>query len=214
MKHIPASRPPRPWQPGNNPLTRERPFAPREIDPLEAAVYTACLGPALCLGPDPVAWLVVLVVLPLDCLLLGSLPWPARFSLPRGLWPSLLVLGLLPLQAAALAWLLALVGLRAEFPQLELSLLLTVHAGAFLYLQQVAGRVEEDRRRASVRAAFLLPLPLMALWVLGALERLVGALPAGLPGLDGLPRLGGLVILLGLFQLARRRLRPTGEERA
>lgn len=71
----PAPRHTAPWQPGSNPLTHERPFARRRMEPVEAAVYTACLGPALCLGYSTLAWLVVLVGLPLLCLLLG---WPVR----------------------------------------------------------------------------------------------------------------------------------------
>jgi len=200
-------RPERRWQPGRNPLTHERPFATRTISPLQAAVYTACLGPALCLGPDTVVWGLLLLLLPLDCLLLGSLPWPARFTQPRGLWPLLVLLVVLPLQAAAVVWLLERVGLRMDLPLLELALLFCVHTGAFLYLQQATGLEGENRRRSSVQAAFVLPLPLLALWVLGALERLLPGLPANLAGL---PRLAGLLVLLGVLQLGllRRARRP------
>ena len=213
MRHsfsAPVEQPQLQWEPGQNPLTRERPFAARTITPFEAALYTACLGPAICLGADGVIWLLLLVLLPLNCLVLAAPAWPYRFSQARGTWLSLLLLAGVPFQAAGVAWLLRVTGIRAGLPVLELSLLLAVHTGAFLYLQQVCTLRDEERRSWSERSTFLLPVPLIGLWALGALERLPGALP---PGLAGLPRTVGLLVLLGVIQLwLRRRARRVARE--
>ena len=83
-----------------------------------------------------------------------------------------------------------------------LSLVLCLHGSALLYLKSIHRPASEEARTWSVRASLALPLPLALVASLGFAEAL---LPA--PGVPGLPRLLGLLLLLSAFQLVLRRLR-------
>ncbi len=196
MKPAPSFR----WVPGHNPLTRERPFQEHRLNPIEAASYACCLGPALCLAPDLLHWIVLILLLPLSLLALTVLPLgegPAGDSRR-----VLLLVTLGPLLLGVVQWLLQVTELRESLPLAGLSLVLCLHGSALLYLKSIHRPGPEEARTWSVRASLALPLPLLFLALLGFGESL---LPA--TGIPGLPRLLGLLLLLSAFQLLLRRLR-------
>ncbi len=186
------------WAPGSNPLTRERPFLEHRLNPLEAACYASCLGPALCLAPDPVHWLCLLLLLPLSLLALTSLPDSAAGDSRR----VLLLVGLIPLELSLVEWLLQISELREALPLAALSLVLVAHGSALIYLKRIGRLGADEARTWSVRAICVLPFTLAVLWGLSQMESLLPRV-----GVPGLPRLFGLLLLLAALQLLLRRLR-------
>jgi hypothetical protein len=198
------------WRPGRNPLSAERPFERRRLGPLEAAVYAAALGPALLLRGEPLWWLLLGLLLPLNTLLLAPLGHRWRLNSVSGLPAILLLAAGAPLQLAGLAWLLQAVGLAASLPVAALALCLTAHGGALLFLMGRCRLPRRELRRWSVQAAFWLPLPLAVLAAAGWIERWLQAAPWRPAELDVLLGTGGLRLLLlllavGAFQLVLRR---------
>lgn len=210
MSAAPTNRPLPVWRPGRNPLSAERPFERRRTDPVEAAVYAAALGPALLLDFDPVLWLALLLLVPLNALALAPLGPRWRFNSASGLRAVLLLAAGAPLQFSGLAWLLDAAGFETRLPVAALSLCLTAHAGALLFLMGRCRLPGAELRRWSVQAAFWLPVPLASLAAIGWFDGWLARAAWKPAGLDGLLATGGLRVLLlllavGVFQLAHRR---------
>lgn len=206
------------WRPGRNPLSAERPFERRRTDPVEAAVYAAALGPALLLRFDPVHWLLLLLLVPLNVLALAPLGPRWRFNSTSGLRAVLLLTVAAPLQFTGLAWLFEAGGFALELPVPALSLCLTAHAGALLFLMGRCRLFGGELRRWSVQAAFWLPLPLAGLAAIGVADGWLLASPLRPASLTALLETGGLRVFLllaavGVFQLAHRRAQVRREGR-
>ena len=205
------------WRPGVNPLTEERPFQLRTVSPLEAAVYAAALGPALLLKPDMLNWLLVILLLPLNALVFCTPGNRFRLNSLSGLISLLCLLAGVPLQLDLLDRGLAAATLGHPLPLVDLSFVLICHLSVLLFLMGRARMSKSIARRWGVQAAFLLPLPLLGLFALSALETAVLEqvwLPQGIADLceAGVIRLGVVLVAVGIFQLViRRRQRGRGQ---
>ncbi len=202
------------WRPGVNPLTGERPFQLRTVSPLEAAVYAAALGPALLLKPDAVNWLVVLLLLPLNALVFCTPGNRFRLNSLSGLVSLLCLLTAVPLELDLLDRGLAAATLGHSLPLMDLSFVLITHLSVLFFLMGRARMSKAIARRWGVQAAFLLPLPLLGLFALSALETTVLDqiwLPRGVAVLceAGVIRLVIMLLSVGVFQLVIRRRQRT-----
>lgn len=174
------------------------------------ALQAALLGPALLLGPDPVLWGTLLLLLPLNALALAYPGCRVRWSEPCGAWWLLGLLVLAPLEAVLLRAGCRLTGLDPDLPVLVLCLLLLTHGPALLLLLAREPGERAARRALGIQAAFWLPLPLAGLFLVGRLEALADlalrAAGGGSPG-GGWLRLPLAALLLALLQQREQRRR-------
>jgi hypothetical protein len=194
------------WIRGTNPLTYERPFQKRAASPLEAAVYASVLGPALLMPPEPMLWLLLLLLLLPSTLSLGLLGGRHRLHSRSGVRNLMLMLFLFPL---LLHLLIPAFGLDAGSHELLWggSLFLISHTSALLFFR---GRSEVADTQVSswmVRAAFWM-LPVMILLQIPAFAHrfLPTILAQNLFVEAGCLRLVWMLFLLVIFQLSVRRL--------
>lgn len=169
---------------------------------------TGCLlGPALLLGPDPVLWAWLLLLLTANAVLAGlggrRLGWGEReaaWLLPLG---TLLVVVEVVLAREATRT----TALGENLPVVELALALLAHGAALALLvaREAPGRPE--RRRLALLTACWIPAALLVLYLLGRLEDLADAWLAaagGAPGPGGWLRVLLAALLLALLQRSRR----------
>lgn len=200
------------WRPGRNALTEERPFAGRRVRPLDGAVFSSLLGPALLLPPSLLPWLVFVLLLMLNALGFAALPGRHRLGSKSGTRSLIAKLLLLPLEAQLMLWVVSQTGLDPVIGLLDLTLLLVTHLSALLFFQGRARLPERERRRWAVQAVFWLPAVYLLLALAVVAEHLLTGLarghvePAALDLLQsGFPRLVLVMLGLGMFQLRTRR---------
>jgi hypothetical protein len=144
------------WIPGSNPLTYERPFQKRKASPLEAAVYSSLLGPAVLMPANFRLWALLLVMLFASTLLLGLLGGRHRHQSRSGVRNMMVML---LLQPAALHFLFPIVGIDSTQESLlwVSSLFLICHTSALLFFNGRTFLAPEEAASWVVRASCLYP---------------------------------------------------------
>lgn len=169
---------------------------------------TGCLlGPSLLLGPDPLPWAWLLLLLTANTVLAGlggrKLGWGER----EAAW--LLPLGtvLVAVEAVLAREATRITGLGEGLPVVELALALLSHGAALALLvaREAPGRPE--RRRLALWTACWVPGALLVMHLMGRLEDLADAwlvATGGSPGPGGWLRVLVAALLLALLQRSRR----------
>lgn len=171
------------------------------------ALTAALLGPALLLGPDPLPWAWLLLLLTGNALLAGLSGRALRWGGREAAWLLPLGTALVALEVVLAREITRTTGLGEDLPVLALALSLLSHGAAIGLLLAREEDARAERRRLGLWTACWLPGALALLYLLGRVEELANQLLVswgGAPGPGGWLRLLLAALLLALIQRSRR----------